>query len=192
MINHLSKSIALFFAKKNIILKEEVDSYIYGFQIIFIFLLNWSIICSIMVYTGKFIETLLYMCSILTLRHHTGGYHAKTPIRCCILSVSTYILILFALNLIIATNGIICLVILLTISLVCILKFAPIVHKNNPVSNESLKHHRKCSILYSLLITLIAIVFILIKQYTFSLILALGMFQVSIALLIEKKFTKEV
>lgn len=191
MINHLSKSIALFFAKKNIISYDELDSYIYGFQIIFSTILNWSVIFLIMIYTSKFIETILYVCSILILRHHTGGYHAKTPIRCCILSVSAYILVLLVLNLSMSTNVMLCAIILLIISLICILRFAPIAHKNNPVSDKSLKHHKKFSVLFSLLIALITIVFILIKQYTLAVVLILGMFQVSMSLLIEKK-SKEV
>lgn len=190
MINHLSKSIALFFAKKNIISRDELDSYIYGFQIIFSTIFNYSVIVLIMIYTGKFIETVIYICSVFTLRHHTGGYHAKTPMRCCLLSAFVYILVLFALNLTTYTYGIVCAILLLIPSFICILKFAPIVHKNNPVSDKSLKYHKKYSVLFSVLIVLITIVFILIKKYGLAMILTLGMCQVGMSLLVEKNLRR--
>lgn len=75
---------------------------------------------------------------------------------------------------------------LLVPSLIIILKLAPIVHKNNPIWEEALYRHRQYSIIISILIACAVIVFVLVKQYTLSLVLSLGIFQVSISLLVEK------
>lgn len=186
MINQFSKHIASFFYKMNIISKDEIDSYIYGFQIILGTILNWSIIFLIMLYTGKYMVTIIYMYSFLTLRHHTGGYHAKTPIGCCVLSIFAYILALLALNVKLSAVVMVIYIIILISSLFCIIQFAPIIHENNPVSHDAIKHHRKLSILFSLLLTLSTIILMSIKQYTLAIVLILAMFQVSISLLIQK------
>lgn len=78
MINLISKSIARFFAQKNIISYDELDTYTYGYEIIFITIINWSIIFLIILLTKKFTETLFYLLPINVIRKHTGGYHANT------------------------------------------------------------------------------------------------------------------
>lgn len=185
MINRLSKSVALFFAQKNIISNDELDSYMYGFELILSVILNLSVISLIMIYSGKIKETILYIASVFILRHHTGGYHAKTPERCFVMTVGIYILILFIAN--IATAEVSILIsALLEPSFIIILKLSPIVHKNNPIGEGDLYRHRKYSIIISIFITCAVIIFVLIKQYTLSLVLSLGFFQVSISLLFEK------
>ena len=174
MINRLSKSIALFFAKNSIISNDDIDSYIYGFQLLLSILLNLSTISLIMIYSGKIKETILYITSTFVLRHHTGGYHAKTPERCFILTTSIYILILIIVNIVTIKPSII------------IWKLSPIVHENNPVRESDLYRHRQYSIIISIFIMCTVIIFVLIKQYTLSLVLSLGFFQVSISLLFEK------
>ena len=180
MINRLSKSIALFFAKNSIISNDDIDSYIYGFQLLLSILLNLSTISLIMIYSGKIKETILYITSTFVLRHHTGGYHAKTPERCFILTTSIYILILIIVNIVTIKPSIIILGLLIPSFIV------PIVHENNPVRESDLYRHRQYSIIISIFIMCTVIIFVLIKQYTLSLVLSLGFFQVSISLLFEK------
>ena len=180
MINRLSKSIALFFAKNSIISNDDIDSYIYGFQLLLSILLNLSTISLIMIYSGKIKETILYITSTFVLRHHTGGYHAKTPERCFI-----YILILIIVNIVTIKPSIIILGLLIP-SFIVIWKLSPIVHENNPVRESDLYRHRQYSIIISIFIMCTVIIFVLIKQYTLSLVLSLGFFQVSISLLFEK------
>ena len=173
MINRLSKSIALFFAKNSIISNDDIDSYIYGFQLLLSILLNLSTISLIMIYSGKIKETILYITSTFVLRHHTGGYHAKTPERCFILTTSIIKPSIIILGLLIP-------------SFIVIWKLSPIVHENNPVRESDLYRHRQYSIIISIFIMCTVIIFVLIKQYTLSLVLSLGFFQVSISLLFEK------
>ena len=185
MINRLSRSIVLFFTQKNIISNSELDSYIYGFQFLLSTMLNLSTILLIMIYTGKITETILYIISVFILRHHTGGYHAKTPERCFVMTIGVYILMLFIISIITINLSIIISGLFLP-ALIIIIKFAPIVHKNNPVHGSDLYRHRRYSVIISTLIACAVIIFALIKQYTLSLVLSLGIFQVSISLLVEK------
>lgn len=185
MINRLSKSIALFFAQKNIIPDNELDSYIYGFELMLSIILNLSAVSLIMIYSGRFIETILYIASVFILRHHTGGYHAKTPERCFVMTICTYILILFIVSNVTMKPAVI-IAVLSVPALIIILMLAPIVHKNNPVRESDLFRHKRYSVIISLLIVCAVIICVLIRQYALSSVLSLGIFQVSISLLIEK------
>ena len=101
------------------------------------------------------------------------------------MTIGAYILILFIISTVTTELSII-ISGLLVPSLIIILKLAPIVHKNNPIWEEALYRHRQYSIIISILIACAVIVFVLVKQYTLSLVLSLGIFQVSISLLVEK------
>lgn len=129
---------------------------------------------------------MIYVSSLLVLRHHTGGYHARTPMRCCMLSVFAYILVLLALTPNSSTGMMIFYAALLIISFSCIIILAPMVHENNSVSNETVKYHRKFSVLLSLLLILTAVVLTLIQQNALARVLILTMFQVSVSLIIQK------
>lgn len=191
MISHLSESIARFFYSKNIIPKNEIDSYAYGYQIIFIAIINWGIILAIMLLTGRIVETLMYMLSIIILRHHTGGYHASSHLRCCALSVCIYVLILVLLNITPTDIKYVISILITSISLLLILKLAPIEHRNNSIGESCFKKHRFYSIVLSIFFSLLSIVFVLLKHITISFSLSLGMFQVSMFLLIEHFINKK-
>ncbi len=190
MVNYLSRSIAYFFAKKNIIPNEELDSYIYGFEIILISSVNWGIILLIMLFTGIIPETILYMASVILLRHHTGGYHASTHINCSVLSISSYILILLAIHFLQSNMAMATSISLVLISLCVIFKFAPMTHENNPVKECELHKHKLYSRILSLFITTIVAVLILTQRYSQALSLSLGLFQVSVFLLLENNKNK--
>lgn len=190
MINYLSQSIAYFFIKKNIIPREEIDSYIYGFQIILISSINWGIILLIMLATGKIPETLLYMTSVILLRHHTGGYHASTHVKCSLLSISAYVLVLMAIyffNFSVARTVSITLIL---VSLAVIFKYAPMMHENNPVKEYSLYKHKQYSRILLLIIVALLTILLLIRKDSLALSLSLGTFQVCIFLWLEKMKNK--
>lgn len=186
MINYLSQSIAYFFAKKNIIPMEEIDSYIYGFQIILISFINWGIILLIMLAVDKTPETLLYIASVILLRHHTGGYHASTHIRCSLLSISAYVIVLLAIYLFNDDVAKAVSIILILISLVVIFKYAPMTHENNPVKKYSLYKHKRYSRILLFAILSIITIFLLTQKNSLALSLSLGTFQVCVFLLLEK------
>lgn len=184
MVNYLAKNIVHFFIKRQIISLSEKNSYIYGFQIIFINIINWGVILFIMLITQQILETLLYMTSVIWLRHHTGGYHAPTHIRCFIISIILYLLILSIIYF--GSKNLaapICLI-LQAISLIILFKFAPIEHKNNPVNKNLLNRHKYIGRIISLALSLCAI--LLMSSFpNLYLSISLGILQVSVFLIIE-------
>lgn len=192
MITYLSKSIAHFFTQKKIIPEEEIDSYIYGFEIMLINSINWGIILLIMAISGDVFETLLYMISVILLRHHTGGYHASTCYKCSAISISLYLLVLLVLHILSSIFILMVSSILTIISLITIFKLAPIAHENNPVGENHLLKHKVYSRIFAMIIAALITIFLIAQCNTFALSLSLGIFQVSVFLLMEYKKNKEV
>lgn len=192
MISRLSNSIALFFTQKNIIPSDETDSYAYGFQVILMSSINWGIILLIMLVSQKILETLLYMAFVILLRHHTGGYHANSHLKCCMLSILMYLIVL---SIICYTPVSIVTIISLLFgvtTIILVLKLSPIIHQNNPVNKTCLKKHRIFSIVLSFFGMLLIGLFTFTKLNNLSLSISLGMLQVSASLLIEYIRTKGV
>lgn len=183
MTHHLAKYIAQFFYSKNIIAEKDIDSYAYGFELILISAINWGVVFVLMLITQTFIETMLYVAVFITLRHHAGGYHADTHLKCFILSLGAYSCLLLLLNVTSPAASAAITLLCLLFSLPTIFVLAPIEHVNHPVSESALKKHRTISLLISGVVTVTATLCILCKFFSLSLVLSLTMLQVSISLL---------
>lgn len=83
----VAKKYATTLVNRKIISPQEKNLHIYGM----ILLLNNSVICILSLTIGllihQFLTTLLFLISFSLLRIHIGGLHAKTPLRCTIISV---------------------------------------------------------------------------------------------------------
>lgn len=183
MIRRLSESMAQFFCDKKLFPKDEIDTYAYGYEIMLISVINWGIILIIMLFTGKVIETLLYMFTVIILRHNVGGYHADSHIKCSILSIGSYIVFLIFIFFSGKLSAYISLLVQ-TLSLAITFLFAPVEHINNPIDETAMKKHRKNGILLSILLYITVIILLYIKMHNLALSISLGVFQVNISLLL--------
>lgn len=116
------------------------------------------------------------------LRAYSGGYHAKTPIRCYILSTLS---ITAALSIIkfVSINRFICLG-LLIISSVIILVLSPVETKNKPLDIvERIIYRRKTLIVWSVEIC-VALLFTLLKITEIHIAIMLAQMLISIALIL--------
>lgn len=184
MTHLIANNIAHFFCKKGIISNSDVDSYAYGFELILISSINWGAILLIMFCNKMYIETLLYIISFLSLRHHTGGYHARTHLHCFILSLVTYIFTLTLCRIELFLPCVIINSLSILSSLIIIYKYAPLIHENHPIVQVNLIHHRRVSLLLSAATSALSLLFTAIAQYSLSIVLSLSLFQVSISLLV--------
>ncbi len=184
MVRRLSESIAQFFYVKNLIPEDEIDSYIYGYEVMLITVINWGTILLIMLFTGRIIETLLYMSYVIVLRHHVGGYHADTHVKCTVLSISAYIIFLLLLCYFSNKLAVTMSLALQVFSVIVIVLLAPVEHKNNRVGTAALFRHKKISIILSLVVFVLSIILLSLTKYHFALSLSLGAFQVGISLVL--------
>lgn len=135
MVYNLSKKIAFYFVKKEIVPQEEEDIYRYGIEIIICALADIVIAISVGVICRKILYALWFFSIFAILRQVTEGYHAKTFFRCKVMMFammfvsisieplikSSYIfsICLLIVFLLIKINDIRCNKIVLTVILLC-------------------------------------------------------------------------
>ena len=83
----LSHKICRNLEQSGIVKAEDSELYIYGINQILFAILNLSSALIIGVICGVFFEVAVFMAAYIPLRSFAGGVHAKTPLRCYIISV---------------------------------------------------------------------------------------------------------
>lgn len=78
----------------NIIHKEMMDVYIYGFELFISFLFSTSIIFILGLVFNVFLQTLSFFIVFVTLRGFSGGFHSKTYCMCTIVTLTVYSLVM--------------------------------------------------------------------------------------------------
>lgn len=191
MSHQIAKTIAQFFCAKDIISKHNIDAYAYGFEILFLSIINWGTILIFMFITQTFFESILYMFVFILLRHHSGGYHADTHLKCFILTISAYITVLIFTVIKWSLFSFIILLSNILFSLVVTIFFAPIEHKNKPVTPNELSMHKKISIILSIFFSTCSLILLLFKQYSLALGISFALSQVGISLLFGMYINKK-
>lgn len=94
----LSHKIADNLVRSNVIKEEDAEIYIYGINQILVSVLNVSSALIIGCIFGAVPEIAVFMATYIPLRTFAGGYHAKTPTRCYILSLIIIIIVLVGIK----------------------------------------------------------------------------------------------
>lgn len=186
MVARISQKISLALLKGNAINQEELNVYTYGIQLLILTVFDWCITFFIMILLGKVWLSLIYFAVFISLRHHCGGYHAKTHLRCVLASNTVYVLSVgFALFLT-ERNSTAGFVLGEIINFIILFYFAPTEHKNKPISEKELKKHKCIGRVLNMFLSCIAFMFMFIGARQYAWIVLLGQLSVSIAIMLEK------
>lgn len=190
MIARLSKRMASFFVRNDVIKSEDEEVYEYGLQLLLSTVFNGIIALILAIISGTVLQCVCYLVVFILLRKSAGGFHAKTHFGCCcILSVVLSLFIMFIKFVPNEVYGIVA-AIAATVSVVIILMFAPLEHENKPISDKDKSRLRKISIIYAILFALLVFALFIAKLKMIMICIALGMFTASSSMLvavIEKK-----
>lgn len=122
---------------RKIIRDVDADLYLYGLRNGTLLTINILTMLIISLFFSKFGEMMVFLVSYAPLRHYCGGYHAKSAVRCYIISIIITLLVVFALNYIIWTSEL-CLLAAI-ISAIIILILAPVADANKPLDTYEIK-----------------------------------------------------
>lgn len=123
-------------------LEEEYrDQSIYGLTLIIEKVVAYSVLFCFILLIGKVTEGLIFLAAFIFLRQTTGGFHAKSVPGCLIGSTLTVFAALQISPVLMQEHEIL-FAVLLFLSSLCILVFAPINHPNLMLSKEEKKHLR--------------------------------------------------
>lgn len=98
MIEKIALSVAVYFADKSAYKRDDVDTYKYGFELLFSTIFNITSIMIISFFMQIAFEGILFLISVISLRVTAGGYHAKGHGLCFLVNNMTYILFVVLLQ----------------------------------------------------------------------------------------------
>lgn len=190
MIARLSKRIASFFVRNEVIKSEDEEVYEYGLQLLLSTVFNGIIALTLAIISGTVWQCVCYLAVFVLLRKSSGGFHAKTHFGCCCILAAVLSLFIMLIKFVPNEDYVIVATIAVIFSVCMILMFAPLEHENKPISDRDKSRLRKISIIYAILFTLLVFVLFIAKLKMIMICVALGMFTASSSILvavIEKK-----
>ena len=98
MIETLAKKITNKFINSNIIKFEDREIYNYCFETTIVILLSYILLFTLSIVFNEFISTLIFILSFSALRKVCGGYHAANYLRCGIMSLTSYLLLILIIK----------------------------------------------------------------------------------------------
>ncbi|MCC0643152.1 MULTISPECIES: accessory gene regulator B family protein [unclassified Clostridioides] len=187
MIKFFSDKVSYFFSSKQIINENDLEICSYGLQIIFSLCINTTISLLIGLLLNKIIYTIIFLVSFCSIRQFSGGFHAKSNRLCIITFTSIFSLsMVFGIELNKLNTFPIYVMLISTLSFLCIYLLAPVCHVNNPLNKNRYKKNK----FFSRVISIILFIIILIGCvytfiYNYIIYISLALFWVSLLLIIQ-------
>ncbi len=116
--------------------KDVQDFYKYGIEITISSILNIVLVLALGLLVRHPIESIVYLVLFILVRSFTGGYHADTYFRCNSLMCVTFLLTLCVNEALFNKFSPLFLIILILITEVTVLIFAPIENENKPIESS--------------------------------------------------------
>jgi len=138
MIKQFAGTITSFLVHDNIIDEEDREIYQYGTEQILINFSTLAVICIIAFSTNSWVQTFFWLCGMLPIRAVAGGYHASTPVKCNLLTISVFISNMAIINIIKSYMTIYLFLFFLCLIHFSIIQFAPVDHKNKVLEEKEL------------------------------------------------------
>lgn len=185
MINKLSSLISSKFVEHNIISKSVKDVYRYGIEITISSIIGFVITCLIGLLFRMLMQTMLFYVIFILLRSMTGGYHAKTYLKCnFIFSIITLFIVTFskATYEMQISFGILTLLFLPSIAI--FIWIAPVENVNKPIKAEKRVYWKSISIVTSVLLYLLSLLLYKSQHTLEATVIVITIFSVSILCMI--------
>ncbi len=162
MIEILAKKITNKFIKNNIIKSDDKEIYDFCFETTIGILLSYSLLFILSIIFNEFISSLIFIFSFSLFRKICGGYHANNYLKCGIMSLVSYlllILIIKKINVIFEFS-----ISVLIIGAITIVLLSPIQDDNKPFTE---KQEKRFKLISRSLATILILVFLVLEIFGF-------------------------
>lgn len=166
MFRHMAEGIALLLIRSNTVDIEEREVYVFGLEVLLLNSINVLTALIISLITNTMWHFAAFMLIFVPLRIFSGGYHAKRSETCFVISTLVYIASVLIVKLyptLYASS--VASAVPVAASFLITVVLAPVVNKNNPLSEHERKRNRLISIV---LIIVDSAIFIMLRCLEFS------------------------
>lgn len=162
LLDRLIKLSTNYLINNNAVNEDDRDIYEYGFHAFYSNIIDITSIVILSVWLKQVPQTILYHISFVIMRSVAGGFHAKTRLRCFVMSTSVWLISLWAIdNLINPVSYIL----LSLASAILVWTFAPVEHPNSPFSeSKRIKMNIKSRVFSTLLLIIVCIISLKVKS----------------------------
>ena len=169
--------------------KDTFELYEYAIYIILSGLFHVLTILVLGICFNMHIESLVFYGSFVSIRKFAGGYHAKTPSRCYLFSVSVSVAVLCLIKVVYAFYSSSLILLLLIFELACavfIFFVSPLESENKPLNEKEEKLYR---IVTRCVVTVLFVVSIFLFYFELNYVsvpIAFGVFMCALVLMMRK------
>lgn len=181
MFAKLAERIAEELESNKKIKSEDRELYQYGIEQGIMILLNVITALAIGLIFHCLFYVVIFSAAFIPLRTNSGGFHAKTSLKCYVLSVLTLVLFCTLIKVLCFSN-----IVWIIISIVCsiiILKLSPVETENKPLDKLEVKVYRKRACLIWIAETLVYVVSFILRFKIFWISISFAWITLSILLL---------
>lgn len=142
MFENIADDLAILLAEKKIIKPENREFYFYGLQLAISKLFFFLVILAISLFTKTFLVSMAFVFMYSAIRQFTGGHHCRSEVSCFFISILLY-LVMILFYTVDMHGGKTFLCVTAAVSVLLIMIFSPVEHRNKPLSaNERKKYGR--------------------------------------------------
>ena len=174
MLSKVSGCLAGKLAKSNIIKEEDFEVYQFGIESFIMKACHLISYVTIGLLFRRLPELLVFLTAFIPLRECSGGYHAKTPLKCYILSCGTVITFL-CLLLFIPVDKTQYSIILAVISSLILFFIVPVETENKPLSDAEVTYYKSKAGFIIIIELGLVLIFRMVLWNELSFILALSL-----------------
>lgn len=188
MIKLISDKFACFLCKDEG-QKDNFDLYEYAIYIILSSAFHMATVIVLGLVFNLLTESLVFYLSFIVIRKFAGGYHAKTPTRCYIISIITIVLMLCIIKWILIINYLSIYYSLFFSELVCVLILcflSPLDTENKLLNGKERTIYKIVSCVTSIAISLFSAFLIVIEVYNICVSLSFSIFTSTVLLIVRK------
>lgn len=188
MIKLISDKFACFLCKDEG-QKDNFDLYEYAVYIILSSAFHIITVIALGLCFNLLVESLVFYFSFIAIRKFAGGYHAKTPTRCYIISIITIVLMLCIIKWILIINYLSIYYSLFFSELVCVLILcflSPLDTENKLLNGKERTIYKIVSCVTSIAISLFSTFLIVIGVYNICVSLSFSVFTSTVLLVVRK------
>lgn len=166
MFRYIAEDIAFLLIKNKIVDIEKRDECVYGAEVLLLNLANILTALIISLLTKSMLHFAAFMLIFVPLRIFIGGFHAKKSESCYLITSAIYALTVLCVKLMPDLYSNIPAIITFAVLIVPIVLFAPVEHKNNPLTPNERRRNRLISIVLTAVDSLIFIALFILSIST--------------------------
>ena len=182
MISFISRKIVRYLEKNETISRDKMENYQYGFEIFISSIMTLAIAIISGLVQNCFIASIIFFIIFATLRQICGGYHSEHYWSCNLIFLMVVNFVLLIYKFMPMNQYEIAHYVFLASSLLIIYVYAPVGHKNKPLSNERRKAFRLISRIVVSFLTITSCLIYIIYDSTYTKLIDATLLAVSLSI----------